>query len=166
MAVFTLDLGRPVDMLTKSELEEALAADAQLRAVVAGVKTVETLFNINQIGASQFLFTTPPGMVAPGYIWSVMNIGLELAASSQVRVYKGIPALSGSPAITPTGTGRVVDTMTSFVTPSSQFSKGQLILRGGDQLTFVSTTPASAFILSVFMVSIEIPAERIGELLI
>lgn len=162
MAVFTLDLGRPVDMLTKSELEEALAADAQLRAVVAGVKSVDVFFNTNQIGAGQTIFTTPPGMVASGYVWSVMNMGMELSASSTVRVYKGIPP-SGTGA--PNGLGRMVDVMTNFITPNAQLSKGQLILRAGDQLTFFPPT-GPPNILSLFITAIEIPAERIGELLI
>src|SRR5690348_5278178 len=104
MAKFVLDFGSTVDMLTHDELRAALAEDARLRTDLAGVRSMDQNFNINQIGASQFLFTTPAGMVQSGYVWSVMNIGVELAASSQVRVYKGIPALSGSPAITPTGT--------------------------------------------------------------
>lgn len=162
MAVFTLDLGRQVDMLTKSELEEALAADAQLRAVIAGVKSTSVFYNSQQT-ASATIFTTPPQMgPAAGRVWSVMNIGLELQASVQVRVYKGVvpPA-----QFSPTGFGRVVGFMTAAFTPFLTYSKGQLILNTGDQLSFVTPSTGTP-ILSMYLTAIEIPAERIGELLI
>lgn len=160
---FTLDFGQTWDLLTPGEMQSILAEqDTANRAIYAGVKTVEQFFNINQIGAAQTIYSTPAGMVPSGFVWAIMNIGMELSAASSVRVYKGIPQ-SGTAA--PTGLGRVAGVLTNFVTPNGQFSKGQLMLRAGDQLTFFPPT-GPPNILSVFIVAIEVPAERIGELLL
>lgn len=162
-----IDFGAKVDMLTKDELAEALAEDARLRAVVTGVKAGELWLNTSSLQGQGTVVATlgggSPQAPAQGFVWAVMNIGLELATSSQVRVYKGVPSHYAVGAVAPDGSGRLVTTMQSFITPSAQFSKGQLTMKAADYLTLVAVTGGSN-ILSVFLSYIEVPAERQGEL--
>lgn len=163
MGRVVLDFGTEVDLLNKSELAEALAEDARLRQIVAGIKPVTYWANSGVTGGASQLYTTPQSLVASGRVWAVMNVGLELAVASQVRMY-----LNGDnlPAGAPAGKGRAVNLITSSaVLGSAQFSKGQLMLNAGETLTFFANT-ASAFILSVFIMAISCPAERVGELLV
>jgi hypothetical protein len=158
MALTTIDFGQKVDLLNKNELREALAEDARIRAAVKGVKPVDKFFNLGQIGAAQTVFSTPAGMVSSGYIWAVMNVGWELSAAGVARIYKGIPSAYAA------GVGRFVSQGASTTTSNVSFSKGQLMLRSEDQLTVEQV--AAVNILSVFISAIEIPAERVGELLL
>lgn len=157
-----VDLGTPVDLLTKQEVADALAEDARLRAIVAGVKQGELFLNSGTVnmGANTFTSTgSVPQAPAAGYLWAVMNIGIELSAASNVRLYKG----TVQPA-TPTGGGRVVAAISgSVAVNNNQFAKGQFTLKSGDVWSLLAVTPA-ANILSVFMAYIEVPAERQGEL--
>lgn len=163
MAKFVLELGSKVDLLTKEEVSEALAEDAAIRAAITGVKTVDQFWNLGGIGApGSNNFATPVNMVASGLVWAVLNIGFELSAAAVVRVYKGT-ATWATPG-TPIGAGRLVGTAASLITPSVQFAKGQCMLRGGDQLSFV--VPGAPLLLSAFLTATEIPAERVGELLL
>jgi hypothetical protein len=155
----TLDFGQTWDILTKHELSEALSEDARLRAIVAGVKPVEMWIGTGQIGAVAPIFSTtgtPPQAPTNGYIWAVMSLGLEQAPAAVLNVYKGAPAVVG------TG-GKPIARGGSANVQAFNFSKGQLWLRPGDQLTFI---PGSGNILSLFLTAIEVPAERVGELLI
>jgi hypothetical protein len=154
-----VDLGSPVDLLTKDELSEALAEDARLRSTLAGVRPVEVFIPTSVIGAGVSIFSTsgqPPQAPANGYIWAVMLISTDLSASTVLNVYKGTPTaadIGGKPILRNAGAPEQVGT----------FSKGQLWLRPGDQLTFF---PTAGNVLSVYMVVIEVPAERVGELLL
>lgn len=154
-----LDLGRPVDVLTKDELAEALAEDARLRSTLAGVKPQEVFIPSGLIPAVAGPFTTSgavPQCPANGYIWAVMQIGCDLSASAALNIYKATAATIGQ------GGKPVVHNGAAGVQTAS-FAKGQLWLRPGEQLTF---SPATGFLLSAFIVAIEVPAERVGELLI
>ena len=156
----TLDFGTSVDLLNKQELEEALAEDARLRAIVAGVKPVEVFINLGTIGANATIFSTtgtPPQAPTSGYIWAIMSLGAELSAGAVFNVYKGTPAAVA------TGGGKPVFRGASANVQVGNFAKGQIWLRPNDQLTFI---PGSGNILSVYFVAIEVPAERVGELLI
>jgi hypothetical protein len=155
-----LDFGESLDLLTKDELAAALHEDAALRRAIVGVKTVEFFNNAGQIGASVNTYTFPPSP-ASGYVWAVMNLGFELSAAGVTRVYK---AGGGVPLSTPIGGNRFAGQTASTIANSLTFSKGQLMLRSGDQLVFL--VPGAGFLLSAFMSAIEVPAERIGELLI
>lgn len=155
----TLDFGKQIDMLTKGEFEDALAEDAKIRAIITGVKPVEVFIPTSIIGPGVAVYSTsgnPPVAPASGYIWAVMAVGLDLSAGSALNVYKGTPSAVGQG-------GRAVIHNASTNVQLATFSKGQLWIRPGDQLTFIV---AAASILSVFMNVIEIPAERVGELLI
>lgn len=160
----TLHVGGTIETTTPAELHKALTdQDARLRADVSGVKQGEIFIPSGVIAGAQ-TFTNANGQYAPaaGFVWAVMNIGLELSVSSQVRLYKGQPAFAGPGTITPSGNGRVIDTLSSFVTPSGQFSKGQFTLKGGDQWTAVMVTAGS--ILSIYLAYIEVPIEQQGKL--
>jgi hypothetical protein len=156
--LMTLELGSTVDLLNHGELRDALREDAELRAAVVGVKPMDKFFGLNVIGAAVQAFSTPPGMVAAGYMWAVMNCGIELSAAGVTRIYKGVPGQFAA------GFGRFVTQTASTATNSASFSKGQLMVRTEDQLTF--QVPGAGNILSVFISAIEIPAERVGELLL
>jgi hypothetical protein len=164
MAVFELHAGGRIDTVTPRELHhELLAQDARLKADLSGVKWGEIFVPSGQIAGAQTYTTSLASQVpGAGFIWAIMGVGLELSASSQVRVYKRAPVFAGPGTITPSGNGRLVTTLASFVTPSSQFSKGQLTLRQGEQLTLVMVTAGS--ILSVYVAYIEVPAEQQGKL--
>lgn len=158
MAKVVLDFGTTVDMLNKSELQEALAEDARLRSIVAGVKAAEYWANLGTIGANQATFTTPVNLIGAGYAWAVMAAGLEPSVAGGVKVIK--QNYTGSI----NGGNRVVGQLNNVASVSyATWSKGQLILRAGDVLTFA---PASGNVLSLWLAAIEIPAERIGELLL
>jgi hypothetical protein len=159
MAKVTLDFGQTWDILTKHELSEALAEDARLRAIVAGVKPVEMFLGTGILGAAATIFSTSggsPQAPANGYLWAVMQIAVDLSASAALNVYKGTPAAAaaGSRPVMHNGNANV---------QIGSFSKGQVWMRPGDQFTFI---PASGNLLSIFMTAIEVPAERVGELLI
>lgn len=155
MAKFILDFGREVDILTKGELDQSLA-DAQQRAIVAGVKAARFWANSGTIGAAQVSYSTPP-LVASGYVWAIMNIGVEMSASANCLVY----LMGGANAA---GGNRFVGIMpTGGSSRSLAYSKGQLMLNTGE---FLTIAPASGNILSVFISAIEVPAERAGELLL
>lgn len=158
MPRFVLDFQSEIETLNKTELADALE-DARLRAVVSGVKLSRPFWNVGAIGANAASFQTPVNMVQSGYVWTIMAIGIELSASAAVRAYYG--NYSG----TINGANRLAATWGANTAASwNSFSKGQLMLPAGEQITLV---PAAAqFILSVQLVAIEIPAERIGELLI
>jgi hypothetical protein len=158
MGLVKLDFGERIDVLNQRELRDALREDAELRRAVSGVKPVERWFGLAQIGAAQTVFSTPPGMVAAGYMWAVMNVGWELSAAGVARIYKGVPSFYAA------GFGRFVTQGASTTTSNAQFSKGQLMLRAEDQLTVEQV--AAVNILSVYITAIEIPAERVGELLL
>lgn len=165
MAVFELHAGGRMETVTPKELRHELAAqDVRLRADLSGVKWGEMFLTSGVIGGVQAFSSSGALSQTPGagYIWTVMNLGLELSVSSQVRVYKGVPPFAGPGTVTPSGNGRLVDTLASFVTPSGQFSKGQFVLRAGDQFTLVMVTAGS--ILSVYLSYIEVPAEQQGKL--
>jgi hypothetical protein len=153
------DFGERLDLLTKDELTAALREDALIRAAVVGVKVARPWFNLGAIGPAASSFTTPANMVNSGYTWSIMSAGAELSANAFMRVTYG----RSSGAID--GSNRVAAGWTTNTGISWQsFSKGQLILQAGEQLVF---TPAGAVtILSLALAAIEIPAERIGELLL
>lgn len=158
MAKVVLDFGTEIDMLSKGELQEALAEDARLRSIVAGVKSAEFWANAGVIGAAQATYTTPVNMIGNGYVWAIMAAGCEPSAAGGVKVIK--QNYSGSV----NGFNRVVGQLNNVASVSyASWSKGQLMLRAGDVLTFA---PASGNVLSVWLSAIEIPAERIGELLL
>lgn len=178
MAKFIFQVGQPFETLTKPELSEALAAefDRQTAVTVRGIKNGEMFLNLAQIqqlglaapgSAPSVNVLSTPGTAGftpgNGFVWAVMNIAWEVSAASNVRIYKGAPpGLSN----TPTGIARPVFANTG--TPqvaNSTFSKGQLMMRSGDQLTFVTVTN-TAFFLSMFVSYIQCPAERVGELLL
>jgi hypothetical protein len=159
MAIVTLDFGSKMDMLNKQELAEALAEDARLRAVVAGVKPTEIFIGPGIIGTPATIFSTtgtPPQAPTNGYIWAVMAIGCDLSTGASLTVYKGTPAAVQLGA-------KLVARGGSANAQAFNFSKGQLWLRPGDQLTFI---PGAGNLLSVYLNAIEVPAERAGELLI
>ena len=160
MAVVTLDFGSKVDMLNKDELREALIEDARERAKITGVKQFRMWLNGGTVGMGGLNFTTtgnPPQGPAQGYIWMVMNLGIELSAAAALKIYlnSGLAAAGSNRLIASVGTGSAV--------PTFPFSKGQFPLFAGDTVTFVVGSNA---IESIFMTGIEIPAERIGELLL
>ena len=164
MGKFALSVGSHIETTTPGELDRALRdQDIRLRADVSGVKWGELFIPSGVIAGAQS-FTNAPSQYSPsaGYLWAVMDVGLELSLSSQVRIYKGVPPFAGPGSIAPSGNGRVVATLSSFVTPSGQFSKGQFTLKAGDQFTLVMTTAGS--ILSVYMSYIEVPIEQQGKL--
>lgn len=165
MARFELHAGGTMETVTPHELQRALQdQDARLRADLSGAKWGEIFFNSGQIGGAQSVSTGQGASQSPasGFLWAVMTVGLELSISSQVRLYKGSPQFGGAGSLTPSGNGRLVTTMPSFITPSQQFSKGQFTLRGNDQLTAVMVTAGS--ILSLYVAYIEVPAEQQGKL--
>lgn len=164
MGIFALHMGGHIETTTPKELHHALLdQDARLMADVAGVKWGEFFIQSQQIGGTQ-TYTNTPGQYSPssGYLWAVMNVGIELSVSSQVRLYKGAPQFNTAGGVTPAGNGRLINTFASFVTPSGQFSKGQFTLKGNDQWTLVMVTAGT--ILSVYMSYIEVPIEKQGEL--
>lgn len=159
----TLDFGQQVDLLNKQELADALADDARLRSIVAGVKQGEMWINSGAPGMGTTFYTSTgavPQCPAAGYLWAVMNLGVELSAASNLRLYK-----SANPQTsTQVGNGRGIATTTaSQGLQNFPFSKGQFTLKTGDVFTLVPVTGAIN-ILSIFMAYIEIPAERQGEL--
>src|SRR5580693_4209665 len=160
MGLAKLDFGETVDLLDKSELRDALREDAALRRAVSGVKSMDYFYNASQIGANVNTYTIPASP-AGGYMWAVMNIGFELSAAGVTRLYK---EGAGVPLSTPIGGSRFVGQTASTIANSLSFSKGQLMLRNGEHL--IGLAPGAGFILSVFMTVIELPAERIGELLL
>ena len=158
MSKIVLDFGTEVDMLNKTELQEALAEDARLRALTAGVKQFRMFINSAQLGVTSFsLSGNPPQGPASGFTWMIMNIGAELSAAAGLRVYlsSGANAAGGNRLVAASGTGSA--------NVAFQFSKGQFPVYAGEALTFVV---GSNLIQSIFMTGIEIPAERIGELLL
>lgn len=163
----TLHVGGQIETTTPAELHKALTdQDARLRADLSGVKQAEFFINSGTAGMGTQLFTTsgqPPQSPTQGYVWAIMALGFELALSSQVRIYKGQPASMTAASFVPTGAGRLVTTCASFITPSAQFSKGQLTLKAADQMTFVGVTAGANF-LSVWCSYIEVPAEQQGKL--
>jgi hypothetical protein len=162
MMLTTLDIGSKIDILNQHEMREVMRdaqrADAELRAALVGVKPMDKFYGVNVIGAAVQAFTTPNSMVAAGYMWAVMNMGFELSAAGVTRVYKG------SPPQFALGSGRFVGQTASTATNSLTFSKGQLMLRTEDVLTI--QVPGAGNLLSVFISAIEVPAERVGELLL
>lgn len=166
MGTVKLDFGESIDMLDRRELREELDRDRDLRSILSGIRQEEVFFNTNQVGAAA-TFSTPVGMVAAGRKWAIMNVSCETAASTALRLWKGVPpgnpAGVGGPPAAGTGFGRSVASGTSNSQPNQQFSKGQFSLAAGDQLTIIL---GSSTLLSVFITAISAPAERFGELLI
>jgi len=165
MGRFALSVGSHIETTTPAELERALRdQDTRLRADVSGVKWGEGFIQSGSIPAAQQFFSPPAGQNTPaaGYLWAVMEIGLELSASSQVRLYKGSPNFAGPGTVAPSGNGRLIATMASFVTPSAQFSKGQFTLKADDQWTVIMVTAGT--ILSIYYSYIEVPIEQQGKL--
>jgi hypothetical protein len=154
-----VDFGESLDVLTKDELAAALSEDAAIRRAVTGVKSLDFNYNSSQTGS--LATYTIPATPAGGFVWAVMNVGFELSAAGVTRLYK---EGGSSPASTPVGTGRFVGQTGSTIANSLTFSKGQLMLRAGEHL--VAFVPGSGVVLSVFMTVIEVPAERVGELLL
>jgi hypothetical protein len=159
---FLLDFGQTVDLLSPHEMSDLLLdQDTRNRASYAGVKVVNQFYNLGQTGGASQVFTTPANLPASGRVWSVMNVGLELAVASAVRIFKGVV-----PGAAPIGNARVVGFIPAAnIVQAGQFSKGQIILNTSDQLTFYAPVNL-AFILSVYLTAIELPAEKIGELLL
>lgn len=166
MGRFALQLGGHIDTVTPHELSAALAdQDVRLRADLSGVKWGEMFLSSATIGPGVQVFSSSGTMTQSpgnGYLWAVMNMGIELSVASQVRLYKGTPAFIGPGTFTPSGNGRLVTTMANFVTPSAQLSKGQFTLKAGDTFTAVMVTAGS--ILSIYLAYIEVPVEKQGEL--
>jgi hypothetical protein len=163
----TLHVGGQIETTTPKELHRALLdQDVRLRADLSGVKQGEFFLNSGYPGMGAVVYNStgnPPQSPTAGFIWAVMSIGFELALSSQVRLYKGIPTGYTAAGFAPTGAGRLITTCASFVTPSAQFSKGQFTLKAGDTFTAITPT-ASANILSIWCSYIEVPAEMQGKL--
>jgi hypothetical protein len=166
MGRFALQMGGHIDTTTPAELDRALRdQDVRLRADVGGVKWGELFLSSGIIGAGVQLFTSSGGMPqtpGAGFLWAVMNVGVELSVASQVRLYKGAPPFSGPGTTAPVGNGRLVTTMANFITPSAQFSKGQFTLKAQDQFTLFMVTAGS--ILSIYVCYIEVPIEQQGKL--
>ena len=170
MGMFALHAGGHIETTTPKELHHALLdQDARLMADVAGVKWGEVFLNsamiAPQLAPSGQVFTSSGNMSqtpGAGYLWAVMNVGLELSVASQIRLYKGSPAFIGPGTFTPAGNGRLITTFANFVTPSGQFSKGQFTLKAGDQFTAVMVTAGT--ILGVYWTYIEVPIEQQGKL--
>ena len=162
-----LHVGGTIETTTPKELDRALRdQDVRLRADLSGVKQSEFFVPSGYAGMGTQLYTTTgtsPQSPAAGYVWSIMSLGFELALSSQVGIYKGVPAGYTAGSYAPTGAGRLVTTCSSFITPSAQFSKGQFKLNAGDFMTFIGVT-ASANFLSIWCSYIEVPAEQQGKL--
>jgi hypothetical protein len=163
MGIVKLDFGESIDMLNARELREELATDRELRNVLTGIRQEEAFFPSGQILAqgTGAVFSTPVGMVSAGRMWAIMNVSAECAASTALRLWKGVP-----PGVVPaagTGMGRSVASGTSNSQPNLQFSKGQFTLRTGEQITIIL---GSSTLLSVFISAISAPAERFGELLV
>jgi hypothetical protein len=172
MAVFPFVPGGSIETLTRPEAQQLLRAEYEVTRIekLRGVKEGDCWINAGTIGASTLVYSTSgasPQCPANGFVWAVTNIGLEVAANGNVRLYKGVPALGTASA--PLGGGRYVTLIgtagSSGVVANQFFSKGQLTLKNGDQLTFASPT-AGAFLLSIFISYIEVPAEKRGELYI
>jgi hypothetical protein len=172
MAIFPIVPGASIETLTRPEARQLLRSEYEItrREKLLGVKEGDCWINAGTIGASALVYSTAgasPQCPANGFVWAVMNIGIEVAASGNVRLYKGVPALGAANA--PIGGGRYVALLgqpgNSGVVTNTTFAKGVLTLKNGDQLTFVSQT-AGAFLLSIFMSYIEVPAEKRGELYI
>lgn len=178
MARFIFQVGQPFETLTKPELAEALEAesDRQIAVSLRGVKPQEIFLNLAQI---QQLGGASPGSAASvnvlalpgtagftpgnGFVWAVMTVGVELTGASNIRIYKGAPPGLTS---TPTGIGRLLFANTGTPTAAAaNFSKGQAMLRSGEQLTILTVTNTQ-FFLSVYISAIQCPAERVGELLL
>ena len=165
MGKVKLDFGATIDILNHGELREALNEDRALRRVLTGVKSAEYFAPTSVIGAATTFFTTPAAMVGAGLMWAVMNVGAELSTAQTFRLYKGIPpGPAGGVPVTGTGMARAAGTSASGQVPNLTFSKGQLTLRAGEQLTLIAAGAAN--VLSVFITAISVPAERFGELLI
>lgn len=178
MAIFTFQPGARFETLTKPELSDALAAEfnRQTEVTLRGVKPQEIFLNLSQIqqlggaqpgSAASVNVLTLPGTAGftpgNGFVWAVMTAGVELTGASNIRIYKGAPPGLTS---TPTGIGRLVFANTGTPTAAAaNFSKGQVMMRSGEQLSFVTVTPAQ-FFLSVYIAAIQCPAERVGELLL
>jgi hypothetical protein len=166
MAVFELHAGGRMETVTPHELQRALQdQDARLRADLSGVKWGEMFINSGAPGMGAQTFSTqgqPPQSPSNGYVWAIMTLGLELSVASQLRVYKGNPPFGGPGTVAPAGNGHLVTTLSSFITPSGQFSKGQFVLRAGDTFTAVMVTAGA--ILSIYAAYIEVPAEQQGKL--
>lgn len=164
MGIFAIQAGGHIETTTPAELHKALVGqDERLMADVAGVKWGELFIPSNVINGAQS-YTNSPSQYSPssGFLWAVMNVGLELSVGSQVRLYKGAPFFAGPGTTTPSGNGRVIATLSSFITPSGQFSKGQFTLKGNEQWTLVMVTGGS--ILSIYMSYIEVPITMQGKL--
>jgi hypothetical protein len=166
MGRFAIQAGGHFDTVTPHELDHALRdQDVRLRADLSGVKWGELFINSAVIGSGVQLFTSSGAMSqtpGAGFLWAVMSVGLELSVASQVRLYKGSPAFSGPGTTAPVGNGRLVTTMSNFITPSAQLSKGQFTLKANDQFTLFMVTAGS--ILSVYLAYIEVPIEQQGKL--
>lgn len=159
MAKMTLDFGQEIDILNSRELRAELDRDRGMREVLTGVRYEEAFFNSGIVGPATNIFVTPQSMVAAGRMWAIMNVGTELASNVVFRIYK-----TGSVASITSGAARMVAVAPASATPNIAFSKGQLALRNGDQLTIFSA--GTGTINSVFITAISIPAERFGELLV
>jgi hypothetical protein len=172
MGLVTFRPGESFENLTRPELEQSLRAQYEMtrEEKLRGVKDGDCNINVGVIGASQLVYSTPgtsPYGPAAGFVWAVMNIGIEVAANGNVRLYKQVPALGTGSA--PTGSGRYIGLIgtpgSSGIVANLTMPKGMCTLKNGDQLTLVSPT-AGAFLLSIFISYIQVPAEKRGELYI
>lgn len=170
-----MDIGAGIDTVTPGELQQALLdQDARVAETLRGVKYGEVFINATTIGATVQQFSTtggPPQSPAAGFVWSIMNIGVETSSSQALRVWKQIPGglISGTSGVySNAGSGRLVGTVptssSAVGADTITYSKGQLILRAGDVLSFAAASTAN--LLSIYWAYFEVPAERIGEFIL
>lgn len=157
--------GAEIDVPTRDELREdihgAVRVQSELeRAWVRGVKPMRT----SAPWGSGNAYVSPP--VPQGYCWVLMLAGVTLGASDQLQVFVN----SDNTTIT-NGQGNIIYGPTTNsagatfpVSQAATFPKGAVVLFTGD--TFSLKAVGGQQINRVFWAVIELPAERIGELLI
>lgn len=154
--------GNPLDILTKQELESAMATkvDDVMREQLRGVKPIRVgqTGTGSTDGSGNIAETLVPG-VRPreGYVWTVRRVSCGIGGTGKIQLWWGETGASSNP-------GHFIgllDVAVGFVT----FSRGAFLLNNGESLA-VTATGLSALNsqFTIAVQALEVPSEMVGKI--
>ncbi len=154
--------GNPLDILTKQELEAAMATkvDDVVREQLRGIKAIRVAQGGtgSTDGSGNIAETLVPGSPRQGYVWTIRRVSCGIGGTGNIQIFWGETGASAQQ-------GHFVANLnvaTGFVT----FSRGAFILNNGERLV-VTATGLSALTaqFAITFQALEVPSEMAGKII-
>lgn len=153
---FKIEAGGTIDTVTPQELSKAMAGERNFwRERATGVKWTELALNLNPPLATTYPDPTPgvnqnPVGPAPGWAWKLRIVTSTLAAAGTMAIYKGESA-----------NARLIGVQNNPAILQGIFFPDDIVIQAGQQLFIACSTNMT----TLYVGAVQVPAERLGEIL-